>query len=83
MNRLLLDLVGWTATATFACSYFVKDQQLLRRIQACAALIWIAYGFAIGSAPLIGSNLLVAALAFYSSRSRREPASGSAPGSAR
>jgi hypothetical protein len=76
LNRLLLDLVGWTATATFACSYFVKDQQLLRRIQAFAALIWIAYGLAIGSAPLIGSNVLVAALAFYSSRRQGRPSPG-------
>ncbi|MCL4796362.1 MAG: hypothetical protein KJZ84_17500 [Bryobacteraceae bacterium] len=70
MNRLALDLIGWTATATFAASYFVKDATRLRRIQAVAAVIWIGYGLAIASAPLIGSNLLVAALALYSSRRR-------------
>lgn len=72
MNRVLLDLVGWAATATFLCSYFVKDPQLLRRIQALAAIIWIGYGIAIGSAPLTGSNVLVAALALYSSRRRAD-----------
>lgn len=75
MNRVLLDLVGWVATATFICSYFVKDPQLLRRIQALAAVIWVGYGIAIGSAPLIGANVLVAALALYSSR-RRENLTG-------
>lgn len=78
MSRLLLDLIGWTATATFACSYLVRDPRLLRRIQACAALLWIGYGLAIGSAPVIGSNVLVAALAIYSSRRRRETAAGPA-----
>lgn len=75
MNRLLLDLIGWTATATFAFSYFVKDPVTLRRIQAGAAVIWIGYGLAIGSAPLIGANVLVAGLALYSSR-RRETLDG-------
>ena len=73
MSRLALDLIGWTATATFAASYFVKDPARLRQIQAVAALIWIGYGVAIASAPLIGSNVLVAALALYSAR-RRSPA---------
>lgn len=68
MNRLALDLIGWTATAMFAASYFVKDAALLRRVQAAAAVVWIGYGVAIGSAPLIGSNVLVAGLALYSSR---------------
>jgi hypothetical protein len=72
LSRLALDFVGWLATATFACSYFVKNPCRLRQIQAAAALMWIGYGFAIGSGPVIGANAIVAALAIYSAR-RREP----------
>lgn len=78
MNRLTLDLIGWVATATFAVSYFVKDAAALRRIQAVAALIWIGYGLAIGSMPVIAANVIVASLAAYSSL-RRQPALSETP----
>ena len=70
MNRIALDMIGWVATAIFATSYFVKDSAVLRRIQACAALMWIGYGLAIGSMPVVGSNAIVAALAVFSSLRR-------------
>lgn len=81
MNGFTLDMIGWVATAIFATSYFVKDAAMLRRIQACAALMWIGYGLAIGSMPVVGSNALVAALAVYSSfrRSAQLTASTSEP----
>lgn len=67
MNRIALDMIGWVATAIFATSYFVKDPAILRRIQAFAALMWIGYGLAIGSIPVVGSNAVVVVLAVYSS----------------
>lgn len=73
MNRVALDLIGWFATGVFAVSYFVKDAAMLRRIQALAALMWIGYGFAIGSMPVIGANAIVAGLALYSSLRRQPP----------
>ncbi|HET9315619.1 MAG TPA: hypothetical protein VFQ51_08515 [Vicinamibacteria bacterium] len=68
----MLEALGWLATGLFVSSYFCKDQALLRRVQATAAVLWIAYGFAIGSAPVIASNVLVAAIAAYSSLERRQ-----------
>ncbi len=68
----MLEALGWVATGLFASSYFCKDQSLLRRVQASAAVLWIAYGLAIGSAPVIASNVLVAAIAAYSSLERRQ-----------
>jgi hypothetical protein len=72
----MLDAVGWIATGLFVSSYFCKSPDLLRRVQAGAALLWIGYGAAIGSGPVIASNVLVASIAAYSSFSRR---GGAAP----
>ena len=63
----MLEALGWVATALFVSSYFCKDPGTLRRVQAVAALVWIAYGLAIESGPVIASNVLVAAIAAYSS----------------
>ena len=61
----LLELVGWAATALFASSYFFSTPSKLRWIQACAALMWIAYGAMIGARPVIVANLIVALAAGY------------------
>ena len=63
----MVDLLGWVATIIFVASYFTKNSVRLRMIQAFAALLWISYGFVIGSMPVVISNLLVASLAVYSS----------------
>jgi hypothetical protein len=70
-----LDALGFLATAVFAASYFCKRPSALRRTQATAALLWIAYGVALKAAPIIVANLVVASLAIWSSRtgSREEP----------
>jgi uncharacterized integral membrane protein len=67
----VLDALGWVATGLFVSSYFCKSPDLLRRVQALAALLWIGYGAAIGSGPVIASNVLVAAIAAWSSWARR------------
>ena len=63
----MLDSIGWVATALFASSYFFKRPETLRRIQALAALLWIGYGALIHALPVIVANLVVAAVAIYSS----------------
>ena len=75
----MLEMLGWVATAMFVGSYFCKDPGTLRRVQAGAALLWIAYGLAIQSGPVIASNILVAAIAAYSSWDRKVPAVADAP----
>jgi len=62
-----LDTLGWTATAIFSSSYFFRQPAALRRIQAAAALLWVVYGTAIGSAPVVVANLIVAVAAVYAS----------------
>jgi hypothetical protein len=63
----MFDWIGWVATAAFAGSYFCKNPAALRRVQALAALLWIAYGVVIRSLPVIVANVVVAAIAGYSS----------------
>lgn len=65
-----IDLLGYIATGTFAASYFLKGPTALRRLQATAALLWIAYGLLIQSMPVVVANALVAAIALLSSLRR-------------
>ena len=59
--------IGWTATAVFSSSYFFKQASTLRRIQAAAAALWVLYGIAIHSAPVVVANLIVGIAAVYTS----------------
>jgi Bacterial inner membrane protein len=59
--------IGWIATAAFGVSYFAKTPKALRLVQACAALLWIAYGFIIHAMPVVVANAIVAAAAVWSS----------------
>ena len=61
--HLLKECLGWTATAAFAASYLCRTQTALRAVQAMAAVLWIAYGVATGSLPVIASNTAVAFMA--------------------
>ena len=62
-----LNVLGWTATAVFSSSYFFKEAATLRKIQAAAASLWVLYGVAIHSAPVVGANLIVGIAAIYTS----------------
>jgi len=66
MNISPLEMLGWVATGVFACSYAFRNPASLRKVQAFAALLWIGYGFAIRSLPIIVSNAIVATLAISS-----------------
>jgi hypothetical protein len=67
-----LEAIGWVATAVFAASYLSRNGKLLRRLQAIAAVLWIAYGITIASKPVIAANAIVAVAAVVSA-SRRPP----------
>jgi hypothetical protein len=64
---MTISWIGWIATAIFVSSYACKDPKALRRIQALAASLWVAYGLMIHATPVVVANLLVAAIAIYSS----------------
>jgi len=67
----MLNAIGWLATAVFSASYFFPQPAALRRIQAVAACLWVAYGLLIGAFPVVAANVIVAAAALYSSWPRR------------
>ncbi len=76
-----LNFIGWAATAVFSSSYFFKEAAKLRWIQALAATLWITYGLAIHSAPVVVANLIVAVAAIITSfrpRTKKEEETGSA-----
>ena len=81
--HLLKECLGWTATAAFAASYLCRRQHALRAVQAVAALLWIAYGVATGSLPVIASNTAVAFMAviypLIRQAAQRPPAPASVP----
>jgi hypothetical protein len=60
------DMIGWIATATFCLSYLCKRAVTLRRVQALGAAVWIAYGIAVHSAPVMVSNVIVISMAMLS-----------------
>jgi hypothetical protein len=72
----MFEWIGWVATATFASSYFFRKPGVLRRIQAAAALLWISYGVIIHAVPVIVANVVVAAVAVYSSLRADQPVDG-------
>ena len=74
----MLDWIGWVATVIFAGSYFCRRPATLRRVQAGAALLWIAYGVVIHALPVVIANSIVAVAAASSTvRRTRKPADDS------
>jgi len=65
---MILESIGWVATAMFAVSYLFKRPSALRIVQALAALLWITYGVMIHAMPVIVANLIVAGMAVFTRR---------------
>lgn len=66
MDADSVGLIGWAATSMTVASYFFHNQITLRRVQAVAALVWISYGVAIHARPIIAANVIVTAVAAWS-----------------
>ena len=62
-----LDWIGWVATAAFASSYLCKSSKSLRLVQAGAATLGVIYGLIIHAFPVVVANVVVAAMATFSS----------------
>jgi hypothetical protein len=71
-----LAVIGWLATAVFASSYAFRQPRTLRRIQAAAAFLWVAYGLGIDAMPVVVANLVVAGSALWSSFAQRRAEGG-------
>jgi hypothetical protein len=62
------ESLGWLATAVFVSSYFFARGAALRRAQIAGAALWIVYGLALGAAPVVVANALVAGAAAWTAR---------------
>jgi hypothetical protein len=81
MSPLLIQYLGWSATAVFVGSYFFARPSLLRVVQMFGALLWIAYGLLIHASPVIVANVLVfAAAAWTTFRTARRACLSPLPG---
>jgi hypothetical protein len=76
------EAVGWAATVVFSASYFFQRSSVLRRIQAVAACLWIAYGLATRAWPVVVANFLVATAAVFSLARDERPQSPERAGGA-
>lgn len=74
MSPASVEWIGWVATLAFAISYFCRTPQALRWVQAGAATLWIVYGALLHAQPVIVANVIVAALALWSSLRRTQAA---------
>jgi hypothetical protein len=75
MSHVLIECVGWAATAVFVASYFFDRPSLLRGVQMMGALLWIGYGVLISATPVIVANVLVLSAAAWTTF-RKEPRLG-------
>ncbi len=67
-HSVVVEALGWVATATFAGSYLAKRAETLVRVQIAGALLWAVYGVLVRSAPVIAANVLVMAAAAWKAR---------------
>jgi hypothetical protein len=65
LNPLIVQCLGWSATAVFVGSYFFARPSVLRGVQMLGALLWISYGVLINASPVIVANVLVFAAAAW------------------
>jgi len=65
VDRGMVELLGWAATAVFVASYFFGRAELLVRVQIAGALLWVVYGLLMRAPPVVAANLLVVGAAAW------------------
>ena len=76
MSHVLIECVGWAATAVFVASYFFDRPSLLRGVQMMGALLWMGYGLLINATPVIVANVLVFSAAAWTAFRKERPLGG-------
>ena len=62
---MVIETLGWIATAGTLVSFAVKDMWKLRLINGSASIIWIVYGFIKIDNPIIVINASVILMHLY------------------
>jgi len=65
MNENLVEWVGYAAMLTLMVSFMMKDMKKLRVINSVGCLLFVVYGFMLGSLPVIITNAFIAMVNFY------------------
>ena len=65
---MLVDYLGWAATAVFGASYFCRRAHMLRAVQMGGATMWVVYGLMMQAPPVVAANLFVLAAAAWTTR---------------
>lgn len=74
MSAILIEVLGWAATAVFVGSYFFRAE-ILVRVQMVGAVMWVGYGALMRAPPVVVANVLVlAAAAWKAWQARRSTA---------
>lgn len=60
-----VELLGYAAMGFVGLSFVLKDVIKLRLINAIGCVLFVIYGFFIGSVPVMVMNLFVVSLNFY------------------
>jgi hypothetical protein len=67
-RSILIEALGWSATAVFVGSYFFRRAESLARAQMLGALMWAFYGVLVKAPPVVAANLLVLGAAAWKAR---------------
>jgi len=65
MKENLVDWIGYGAMITLMISFLMKDIKKLRIINTIACLLFVVYGFMLGSWPVIISNAFISIINLY------------------
>ncbi len=65
MKENLVEWVGYAAMITLMVSFMMKDIKKLRIINTVGCLLFVAYGFLLGSYPVIITNAFISLVNFY------------------
>ena len=67
---MVVEYLGWAATAGFVGSYLCRRADTLKRVQMAGALMWVVYGVLIQATPVVAANILVFGAAGWAARRR-------------
>ena len=67
---MMIEILGWTATAVFVSSYLFRTPAGTRRVQMLGALLWMTYGALLGAPPVVVANVLVFVAAAWTAMRR-------------
>jgi hypothetical protein len=62
---IIIDILGWLATAVVIISFIVKNMLWLRIINGIGATLWLIYASLRGDIPLFVVNILILSTHIY------------------